>query len=381
MGVEPGAHGGPAERELQQAGQGLLEPGDAVVELLRPARDLLPERQRRRVHQVRAADLHDVVAGRGPLPQRVAQRRERRDHLAPERDTRRHVDRGGEAVVRGLAAVHVVVRVHETLLAPLAAQELARAVRQHLVHVHVRLRAAAGLPHHERELVVPAAREHLVRRRDDGAALRRVEQPELDVDERRRLLHLDQRAHQRTRHALARDAEPACASARSAHPTAAARRPRSGRSCPARSSWRRPSPRPRPRGTPFARPAFGKDSATTRIGQRRPPGHPAGASDSLEGGGPKRAQKAVAAPDARGPARGGRGRARGSSTTGRSLRVTVKPFVVKDLDGKALSLADLGGKIAVHRLLGHVVQALRQGAARARRVPPAARGPGRTSCC
>ena len=29
------------------------------------------------------------------------------------------------------------------------------------------------------------------------------------------------------------------------------------------------------------------------------------------------------------------------------LRVTVKPFVVKDLDGKALSLADLAGKIAV----------------------------------
>ena len=29
------------------------------------------------------------------------------------------------------------------------------------------------------------------------------------------------------------------------------------------------------------------------------------------------------------------------------VRVTVKPFVVKDLDGKALSLADLAGKIAV----------------------------------
>ena len=29
------------------------------------------------------------------------------------------------------------------------------------------------------------------------------------------------------------------------------------------------------------------------------------------------------------------------------LRVTVQPFVVKDLDGKALSLADLAGKIAV----------------------------------
>ncbi len=30
-----------------------------------------------------------------------------------------------------------------------------------------------------------------------------------------------------------------------------------------------------------------------------------------------------------------------------AVRVTVKPFVVKDLDGKALSLADLSGKIAV----------------------------------
>ena len=30
-----------------------------------------------------------------------------------------------------------------------------------------------------------------------------------------------------------------------------------------------------------------------------------------------------------------------------AVRVSVKPFVVKDLDGKALSLADLSGKIAV----------------------------------
>ena len=170
VGVEAGADRRPAERELEQAGERLLEARDAVVELRRPAGDLLAERERRRVHEVGAADLHDVAGRPRPSPRAC-----RAGARPPGSTSRRrastvgHVDRGGEGVVRGLAAVHVVVRVDEAPLAALAAEDLAGAVRQDLVDVHVRLGAAAGLPHHERELVVPAAGQHLVRRGHDGA--------------------------------------------------------------------------------------------------------------------------------------------------------------------------------------------------------------------
>lgn len=41
------------------------------------------------------------------------------------------------------------------------------------------------------------------------------------------------------------------------------------------------------------------------------------------------------------------GAARGADDDWEDVRITVKPFEVKDLDGKALSLANLSGKIAV----------------------------------
>ena len=56
------------------------------------------------------------------------------------------------------------------LLPRLAAGELDGAVRDHLVDVHVRLRAAAGLPDAERELVVVLAGDHLVGRLHDAAS-------------------------------------------------------------------------------------------------------------------------------------------------------------------------------------------------------------------
>ena len=65
---------------------------------------------------------------------------------------------GREDVVAGLALVDVVVGMDEALLPALAAQDLAGAVGEHLVHVHVGLGAAAGLPDHERELRRRASR-------------------------------------------------------------------------------------------------------------------------------------------------------------------------------------------------------------------------------
>ena len=58
--VQPGADRRAADRELVEVGERLLDPFDVGVELRDVARELLAERERDRVLQVRPADLHDV---------------------------------------------------------------------------------------------------------------------------------------------------------------------------------------------------------------------------------------------------------------------------------------------------------------------------------
>src|SRR5437868_2396505 len=99
--------------------------------------------------------------------------------------------------------------MHEALRAALAAEELGGAIGQHLVHVHVALRAGARLPDHERKFSVMAAGQHLVGAAPDRLGLARVEQPESAVRARGRFLHQRKRVDDGERHALARDAEKA----------------------------------------------------------------------------------------------------------------------------------------------------------------------------
>ena len=78
MRVQPRADRGAAERELVQMRQRRFDVAHALVELRDVARKLLAERERRRVLQVRAADLHDVVERLRLLVERIAQRLQRR---------------------------------------------------------------------------------------------------------------------------------------------------------------------------------------------------------------------------------------------------------------------------------------------------------------
>ena len=206
-GVEARAHRGAAERELVQVRQRALQVAQRLVDLRDVPAELLAQRERGRVLQVRAADLHHALEGLRLLRERVAQRLHLRHHAAHHRLHRRDAHRGGEHVVGALALVHVVVGVDLAALAALAAQQLGGAVRQHLVDVHVRLGAAAGLPDDERELLVVLAREHLVRGLHDGLAALLGERAVLHVHDRRRLLHQHQRADERHGHALAGDVE------------------------------------------------------------------------------------------------------------------------------------------------------------------------------
>src|SRR6266550_6779946 len=97
--------------------------------------------------------------------------------------------------------------MHEALRAALAAEQLRSAVGEHLIDVHVALRARAGLPDDEREFLVVLTVEHLPGRALNGLGLGSIEQAELGVHCRRGPLDERQRIHHSERHALAGDAE------------------------------------------------------------------------------------------------------------------------------------------------------------------------------
>ena len=181
----------------------LVQMGEAVVELRRVARELLPERERRGVLQMGAADLDDIAECRRLRRECVAQQSHRRLELLFDRQHGGDVHGGRECVVRRLTTVHVVVGMHEPFLAALAAENFRGAVAEHLVHVHVGLGARPGLPHDQRELVIVLARERLVGSGDDRLALGPVEHAERHVHRCRRALHHDLRAHELDRHGLA----------------------------------------------------------------------------------------------------------------------------------------------------------------------------------
>ena len=109
------------------------------------------------------------------------------------------MNRGGNHVVRALAHVDVIVRMHgETGIA-------AGEVRDHLVGIHVAAGAGAGLEDVDREVrVVPPFGDFQRRLLDRRGALG-VERVELEVGGRRGPLDQAERADEVARHAQAAD--------------------------------------------------------------------------------------------------------------------------------------------------------------------------------
>ena len=118
------------------------------------------------------------------------------------------MDGGREDVVRALAHVDVVVRVHV----------VAGERGDHLVRVHVRARAGAGLEDVDRELVVVLAVRDRVAGGGDPLRLVRIEQPELGVRPRRGGLDPAEPARDGHRNRLAGDGEVSDRLARLASP-------------------------------------------------------------------------------------------------------------------------------------------------------------------
>ena len=195
VGVEPGARGRAAQRDLGGAAQSVAHPVTPERDLRCVAAELLAERDRDRIHHVRAARLHHVGPLAGLAFEGSGQALERRKQLAGDGIHGGQVHRAREHVVGRLAHVHVVVGVR------LVAGE----VGDHLVRVRVRGRARAGLEHVDRELVIVAALGHLVARAPDSLRQLGVQEPELAVHARGGGLDAAQPVQHRGRHPLAGD--------------------------------------------------------------------------------------------------------------------------------------------------------------------------------
>ncbi len=197
MGVEAGARRGASERDLADAAERRADAVGAQADLRRVAAELLAERDRDGVHQMCAAGLDDVAELVGLAPQSGGKLVEGRQQVARDLLERGQVDRRREDVVRGLAEVDVIVRVG------LVTGE----VGHHLVRVHVRGGARAGLEDVDGELVVVLAGGDRVAGRGDALRDVGVEQVELGVGPSRGRLQPAEPVDDRRRDRLAGDGE------------------------------------------------------------------------------------------------------------------------------------------------------------------------------
>jgi len=109
-----------------------------------------------------AADLDDILPLLNLLSDRIVQRLHSWDQPLLHIDRRRDVHCGGKRVVGRLGHVDMVVGVNRCLAPQLRAGDLAAAVGDHLIHIHVELRATARHPYVQREHVMMLAGEDLV---------------------------------------------------------------------------------------------------------------------------------------------------------------------------------------------------------------------------
>ena len=114
---------------------------------------------------------------------------------------------GREHVVRRLAVIDVVVGVDRLLRSDHAAGDLDGPVGDHLVGVHVGLRAGPGLKHDQRKLIVELAVDHLFGGANDEVDLVLRQLAEFEVRQRRAFLEEPEGANHRPAPAVPLDAD------------------------------------------------------------------------------------------------------------------------------------------------------------------------------
>ncbi len=161
-GIDACAHCGRADVQLLQA----VQRGPDLPLAFRDAHgvgaELLAQPNGDGVAEVRASGFQDIVELPRLRPQDVCQLGNTSAKSVPKPQGGK-AHGGGEHIVRGLRHVHMVVRMHDFIVAPRSAEQFKRAVGYHLVRVHVMGGACPGLEDVNDELVVPFAVDDLVR--------------------------------------------------------------------------------------------------------------------------------------------------------------------------------------------------------------------------
>jgi hypothetical protein len=200
--IEACTHSGAAESQLKHMRQRGFDMLPRMIELRHVAGKFLAERQRGRVLQMRAPDLDNVGERRGSARQRRVEARERRNEVARYRFRGGNMHRGRKYIVRGLAAIDFVVRMHEPARPARTPQQFRCAIGEDFVDVHVGLGPGSGLPDRERKLISEPAGDSFVGRGDNRFGGGRLKNTKLQIDARRGTLDDQQRPHQCFRHLL-----------------------------------------------------------------------------------------------------------------------------------------------------------------------------------
>ena len=160
--VNAGAHRRTAQRQTVNSVQRGINTLDIVGKHPCIAGPFLAERQRRRILHMSPADLDNIFPLPGLLRYRIVQSLHCRDQPLLHVDRRCNAHGGGKRVVGRLRHIHMIVGVNRRLASKRRARELAAAIGNHFVYVHVELGAAAGHPHVQRKHVMMPARKDLV---------------------------------------------------------------------------------------------------------------------------------------------------------------------------------------------------------------------------
>src|SRR2546422_782506 len=129
-------------------------PANPVIDLGLIPGELLAQSDRSRIHQMGPSGLDDRIEILRLPRETIFQLAQGRKQTLVEFQQGGDVDRRRDDVVRGLAHVHMVVRMDGAFLTERMTQDLVRAVRDHLVRVHVGRGPAPGLEDIEGDLCV-----------------------------------------------------------------------------------------------------------------------------------------------------------------------------------------------------------------------------------
>ncbi len=207
MRVEAGADRRAADRKIVEPIERDRDARAVAIELRNPAGKFLADGERRRVLQMRAADFDDVREFCRLGLNRIADFAHCRQQDARGFGRGGDVHRGGKRVVGRLRHIYVVIGVNGLLAAHFAAGDFDGAIRDHLVDVHVGLRAAAGLVDAQRKMVVELAGDDFVGGLRDERGLFGRKLAEILIYERGGFLEDAEGANELGRHGVFADVE------------------------------------------------------------------------------------------------------------------------------------------------------------------------------